>query len=708
MEKLPLAEAKREKTVRNIVFALLLCCALALSVVIGLTERLDVSFNAVNGDWQHYNMFRRVLAGQAPYRDFALVLGLGVIFGNSALLAVIGNTFANSVLSVHLLLALVGFIIVFTYVFIFFKNKLAAAAVSLSVMVFSLCYDAISTIGIVEKLPFIKNLLSSLKELLSGVSSLFVPDNASRPMRFCIVFIVILVLLLINKYRGKKLIAKLFSLPEALKCAVFGAFAGLIILWANDYGSSAYVGISFAFFLWYLKDKKFWKLVSNCLIYIAASLLSLFVAVLLVTKGSVGAWFKQTFATTDYLWWFDGIMYERKPFTISQYPPFNGVHAFEFLLTIAAMIVIIIFFFKAKQKSVYAITHIFLIFTATFYLYLNCYEYGFEREYMNPYIQYSLMLVCYALFCFFKLVLEKLKARRPTQKVKRTKMAGLIISSLALLVCAVFTIKMFSWYYPNRNNKERYIDSLGGNVYAFYDDLLMTEKKLEGHTLFSTYASALEAMRGEFQPTKYDYILHVFGDEGRAEYVREFHEFDPDYVSIISRDYTRWEAWICNQNWFFYRELAPNYSYEFSNAYARYLVKNTEGNAVDTEYNVTVEKLDDASVIITVKTDETDKRLISDICLSWSSSFTEERWKQGAIRKIVSVEGTDEYLYPSENFDCWFIPSESECWYIPIMIENGIGEVTIKTTPSSCTTLDNVSAKVEGVYDADKFLGEWE
>lgn len=52
-------------------------------VLIGVAagaERIWLSdFLAINGDFQNYNILRRFLDGQVPYRDFTNYLGMGVL-----------------------------------------------------------------------------------------------------------------------------------------------------------------------------------------------------------------------------------------------------------------------------------------------------------------------------------------------------------------------------------------------------------------------------------------------------------------------------------------------------------------------------------------------------------------------------------------------------------------------------------------------------
>lgn len=76
--------------------------------------------------------------------------------------------------------------------------------------------------------------------------------------------------------------------------------------------------------------------------------------------------------------------------------------------------------------------------------------------------------------------------------------------------------------------------------------------------VFSTYASALEVMTDQFQPSGTDYIIHVLGDKPRQEYLETFCEWDFRYVTTIKETYDEWEYWVRNANCFFIGSFIKN------------------------------------------------------------------------------------------------------------------------------------------------------
>jgi hypothetical protein len=77
-------------------------------------------------------------------------------------------------------------------------------------------------------------------------------------------------------------------------------------------------------------------------------------------------------------------------------------------------------------------------------------------------------------------------------------------------------------------------------------------------SLWSTYAGWAEARNGTFNPS-FDYVIHALGPDNRREYAARFVSTHPTLVQTISPEYTRYEMWIENTSWDFYRELLRRY-----------------------------------------------------------------------------------------------------------------------------------------------------
>ena len=688
------------KKILPVLFGCLCLCALAVAVSVGLEAKLDISYVPYNGDWQHYNMFRRLLDGQVPYRDFPVVLGQAFLYLNSAVLTVIGNTFANSIFSTNFVGAVIGFWIVTILLYLFFRGRNAAACGSLFLFLVILYFAAVQ--NLVQSVPFLSSVMVLLDKLLAKFALLYLAGNSSRPTRLLIAYIAAFLVLRFTVLDEKHRWLQRHPYRSGL---VLGAIGSLLILWANDYGSSSYVAFSFCFFLLLLKKVPWKTLIQSCLVYIAGTLTSIACIMTLVTKGHLTLWLKQTFSITDFLWWFDGVFYDRKRLTGADYPPFTGEYALPILLCFAVLIFLLFRYFREPEPKPFLLGHLCLLASFFVFLVLNLISNGFEDQYAYSFIQYGTVLVFW-LFC---------------QLIRRfffTGKEGSLENGVRLIVCGISVVLiLFSGYHTVHSVRycrehsqpdAAYVEELGGNCYTWHADLEETDARLGDATLFSTYGSALEVIRGTMQPTRYDYITHVFGNEARAEYLETFRTFDPDYVSVLNRDYTRWEAWVCNENWFFYREIAENYRYDFSNTFCRYLKKTGESNRVSADVTVTVNPINGQTAEILLTSSETEKTLIADVAITYDSVFTSGRVRSLAVHRLVGVTGDAEYLYPSSDFDAWFLPNSGDAYCVPVLIENGTGRIVLSVRPSSCTTLTVHSAEVLSLYDFELVFGPYE
>ena len=55
-----------------------------------------------------------------------------------------------------------------------------------------------------------------------------------------------------------------------------------------------------------------------------------------------------------------------------------------------------------------------------------------------------------------------------------------------------------------------YIAEMGGDLYNKANAVISSKEFLKCNKIFSTYASAVECVTKQFQPSGYDYIIHVY------------------------------------------------------------------------------------------------------------------------------------------------------------------------------------------------------
>lgn len=107
----------------------LLAAALVASFY-GLQRCGSVDFVCTNGDYQNYNVLRRFLAGQVPYRDFANYLGMGPLLLCAPLLA-LQNSFSFSLFATHTVAAFLFILLAALVFYLVTGRSLASAAAAL-------------------------------------------------------------------------------------------------------------------------------------------------------------------------------------------------------------------------------------------------------------------------------------------------------------------------------------------------------------------------------------------------------------------------------------------------------------------------------------------------------------------------------------------------------------------------------------------------
>lgn len=132
--------------------------------------------------------------------------------------------------------------------------------------------------------------------------------------------------------------------------------------------------------------------------------------------------------------------------------------------------------------------------------------------------------------------------------------------------------------YDMRPQTHTYDNALGGYITNLeYEHLQGVREQIGDGRLFSTYAGALEYQMGQLQPSGYDYIIHVLGEEARETYLDVFYQGNFEYVSTMRPKYL-YEPWVRNANWFFYRELYAAYEPAFFGDEQIFWAKSETGN----------------------------------------------------------------------------------------------------------------------------------
>ena len=655
-----------------------------------------ISFFPINGDFQNYNVIRRALDGQLPYVDFKNYLGLGVLYVNTAIMRFVGGTFADSYIVTRIVVLLAFAMTIGVYFYCFSSDLLASLLFAGAVTAF------------ISNVPYWCSFLPEMiREKVQNAtfvpvfSSLSEIGNSFRGLRgFAFVLEAILFCFIFHTEKIKEWFFKLKVYQQGI---LIGFIAGSFVPWSNDWGIACYVSVAFTFFLFMCKNYKFKKIIQGTVSYIVSSVIGLVTILCVVTKGNPIAWVSFTFGVSSWQKTYYGTNSHDKIMALNQLPPFAGqkpfftfVTVFLILLFLGTVLVVIL----SKKISTRKMQIVYLSTTLFVYTYLYWIGSSYDEEILL--VSASLLYIIPLSFVY---ILVKQFAENSSRKWVKGAfhifvLTGIVVVSLGCIEAGNTYRRGYEVQFSASSNL--YIKELGGNIGSYHDDILEAVQKLKGKTLFSTYASAVECVRDEFQPSGSDYIIHALGEEAREKYIDSFRETDPDVVGFINRTFSKWEGWATFENWDFYRAVLPDYSYYFDTEYASYYSKSDPGiNVIQTNVDVITEEISDGEFLIHVKTNKNIKHGLVDIKVKYSSALQNFNIKRIPLGKIVFATGSGEFLF-SDQFEGFFLPSETIGKYLPIEIIDGEGWLRLQLLPDEQVRFEDVTAEVIQVIRYDQ------
>ena len=245
-----------------------------------------------------------------------------------------------------------------------------------------------------------------------------------------------------------------------------------------------------------------------------------------------------------------------------------------------------------------------------------------------------------------------------------------------------------------------YNKDLDGYLEYLNDDLNYIKPKIMDNSIFSTYAGPLETINNTFQPSGYDYIIHVLGDKNREKYLETFNKGNFKYVVTTDNDVRSYRYWIKNANWFFYKELYKNYKPIIKDEYQMFWQKDVKEN-INIKANLNIERINESQINLTVYTEDLNFNGIASIKIGYNAVFNKNIFKSLVVRKYVYVDDITGKEVTSIPFVNYNIPIEAQEYYIPITILNGIGEITITSYPLDNSNITINSAVVEDLFDSN-------
>lgn len=649
---------KKKITTQNIFVVLLILSIGFLCILAGLRRIYLSDFIPINGDFQSYNGFRRLLDGQIPFKDFYFYLGLGPLYLNSLAIFIMGDNFTNSLFVTNTITALMFSITIF----VIFKLNNVSKNISL-ILAFTILAFGLGFKDFLNFHVFFRNF-----DLLSYAT----PGVSLRTQRAFLPFIIALIVLIMNKRKNKVIIKN-----ENIRNIVFGILTGSCIAWSNDYGISVFLTICYIFTLLHFQwDLQFIKKTS---LFITGILIGVVTMVSLLTLGNIMNWIDYNFfgVAKDQFWYY---MTDKnsKLLVLSDIP-----RGFEL---ISGFIISIYLSYKIRRAN-YSLKDVLLLFILLSTL-IAGYAYSLSSMKDGQFTPFYMVFYISVFSLIINTIQRKLILNRKT--ITFTK-AFIVMLVLVVLVPNISNA-------INQLNSKRgvYLKELNGHLSHYGDSLqFLSEYYVTDGDLFSTYSSALDVMAGKFQPSGIDYIIHVLGDQYRKKYLESFHSTDPKYVTTIREDFSYWEYWVKRENWFFYREFLSNYEPVAVTEYNVLWEKTDKDltiNAVAKE--TSVKQINNSTWEIKVNTDPSINNAIADISFNYSSDWNKERWKGMGIRRIVNL--SDGWV--GEGSGGYNIPNEHEGYNIPIRIINGEGTVRLTSYPENMTDLNLSKVVVNKFY----------
>lgn len=647
-----------------------------------LVATKNSDFCPINGDFQNYNPARRFLDGQIPFKDFSVYLGCGEMLLDALGLFVIGNTFTNSLIVIR-----------FFNVIIFWGFTYAISYLISGSHKFSSLLSAIF-LGVVSILRFFVYF------------TLFEPGNSVRLIRSGILAVELALILVAINIIWKKSISE--NKKILFTSIAVGFIVGSGIIWSNDYGIACVICISLCYAIAGIKIvSKFSTVLLNAGVYILNIMIGFLLSILIITRGNMVSYFENTFSVANFQKWYYKMIDIDK---CDNYSIFDFEFSVIYLLGLILLIYTFVLLFKSKtprdifKNSLSASIFLTALFASQFYHLVS--GTSATKGLSNIVLIYSVSYISFILFQFIR----KKDIFSKSSKLGVLKKGALQTIPLVLCVC-VLLFEGIVHYNSKDDNYGKYLgNGIDGNLSDTLADPIVNASEIIGdEEIFSTYASAIEVYCGKFQPTGFDYIIHVLGDENRQKYLEDFEDGNYKYVMTINHESENFEYWIKNSNWFFYRQLCSKYSPAYDcDEWIMWTKSESNNNTYDlSKAKLNIEKIDEGSVKLVVEYDEKISGT-ADISISYNTEYNKPFWKTGNINKMVMInsiteKGACRALTPKikEFYFNFCLPEESDCYYIPLTIKDGYGELWLTAKPDDDVELIVNSVKLNNIFDFD-------
>lgn len=494
-----------------------------------LTSALEFSGIPYNGAFQIFNPLRRLAAGQTAGVDFQFFHGLGVPFLHYPLFALFGGTVAASELSRTVVTPLLALI----------STALVAWAVGRNGK---------------ERVTFA--LLCITGMALLRLDSVLLPGNALEGTRSTTPFIVF---------------AVLFSgLRPAGKAAAAGVALAVALALGTEHGLAAimaFAGIS-AYTLVFVPVPRAPALKFAGLT-LGSAVVAAFLLYLLMGRGLDGAIgalrYNLSEVAADQMWYFGvppNYFAETWAVLLHQVP----INPLFWLAGIGLLVALMTMRSQRSRLDAPTAAMAFLllygIFSATPYLS------RITKTYHQPVLRALIILALIVAFDWVRRSGGLGATWRQLARWPGLRPAVVMAYVLASLYAMVWIFSFVEA--PGSVAKVAKVVAAGKGpqlnpLWASYVKVVKAE--IDKHrpagndkpSLWATYSGLMAHHYGVF-PASDDFIIHSLGAARRPRYVEEFRAAKPQFVETMRKSWFRFEEWVQNEHWDFYREVLSNYS----------------------------------------------------------------------------------------------------------------------------------------------------
>lgn len=673
---------KREKMLNVGCIAILIVSLLLLCITNGLSAGTDADFYAINGDFQNYNVIRRLMDGQTPFEEFAVYLGCGHLYlGTLAnlLFGWKGMDLSTSKMAFQFL-SLLSFALIATVIFstVTRTRKVKISLVlTCALTLFLLLSSAVPPI--LAWLP---------EDIHTAVTAALTAGNSARFLRGMAPALFVIAAVLIGKFLKKVRVDE----NSWLYCPlVFGIPAGWFIFYSNDYGlASAVCGTILFLTVTIFSQKSILRKFKEVGAYLAAGMASFLILGMLVTGGNIQTYLSSLFGTGGMQAWYynNGKSFYIYDIDYSLFTLLQGGVAFLYFCLFVKNLS------EPEKRERYGIL-----------AFMNMAAYAAANEYKLlsgghlHEVAYTILFLT-AGAEILRLVLTPVFGKIP---LRASGILSTTVAVLALALCGGWSWNQLGEYQKELQDQSEYVYVENvGNLSYLGESILATDEFLTPEDrIFSTYASALETYRGQFQPSGTDYIIHALGDEAIASYMETFRAGDFDYVTTIREEYSVWEYWVQNANWYFYRELLAGYQPVYANKYQIFWKKSEKEQGSPANVQLELEKIDDYYYKVKIVAPDIEYG-VADVSLNYQVEKRDRLKSMLNFSTMVFVQNVYaaeklEYEYPG---DWYYLDNEAQGSCVGISIVNGYGELLLKSAPEETTFFTHFDAQLGNVYSA--------